>query len=93
MTCGQGELGCLGHGNWLDAAKPKLIDDLLTRDIVSVSCGRQHVAVASADGAAFTWGVADDGRLGLGDEETKYDVTFMQLCFPNVHLSVSFRIF
>ena len=38
---------------------------------MSVSSGRHHVAVASADGAAFTWGVAEDGRLGLGDEENR----------------------
>ena len=54
-----------------DSYKPKLIDDLMTRNIVSVSSGRQHMAAASADGFAFTWGVGDDGRLGLGDEKTR----------------------
>ncbi|XP_065064010.1 uncharacterized protein LOC135690390 isoform X1 [Rhopilema esculentum] len=98
LTCGQGELGCLGHGNWLDAGKPKLIDDLLTRDIVSVSCGRQHVAVASADGAAFTWGVADDGRLGLGDEETNRctptEVVFNEpVCVREVRCSADGTVF
>ncbi len=71
LTCGQGDYGCLGHGNWDTLLKPKLNDDLLTRDVISVSCGRQHVAVAAADGSAFTWGIGDDGRLGLGDEMTR----------------------
>ena len=71
LTCGQGEFGCLGHDNKNDTYKPKLIDDLMTRNIVSLSCGQQHCAASSADGVAFTWGVGDDGRLGLGDEKTR----------------------
>eukprot|EP00794_Sanderia_malayensis_P019542 gene19542-21474_t len=71
LTCGRGDYGCLGHGNWTTLLKPKLNDELLTRDVISLSCGRHHVAVASADGAAFTWGLGDDGRLGLGADESR----------------------
>ena len=60
-----------GTWTWSDSHKPKLIDDLMTRNVVSVSCGRHHIAAASADGFAFTWGMGDGGRLGLGDEETR----------------------
>ena len=70
LTCGQGDYGCLGHGNYESLLKPKLIDGLLTLDVVSVSSGRQHVAIATADGLAYTWGCGDDGRLGHGNEDT-----------------------
>jgi len=71
MTCGLGELGCLGHGDWLNSSKPKLIEALLSFDVTSVSCGNSHVAVVTSDGVVFSWGCGDDGRLGLGDEDNQ----------------------
>jgi len=29
MTCGDGSFGCLGHGDWLDTVRPRLIEALL----------------------------------------------------------------
>lgn len=71
MTCGQGELGCLGHGDWSSSSKPKLIEALLSFDVTSVSCGNAHVAVVTSDGMVFSWGCGEDGRLGLGDEDNR----------------------
>ena len=71
MTCGQGELGCLGHGDWSSSSKPKLIEALLSFDVTSVSCGNTHVAVVTSDGMVFSWGCGEDGRLGLGDEDNR----------------------
>lgn len=71
MTCGQGELGCLGHGDWSSSSKPKLIEALLSFDVTSVSCGNAHVAVVTSDGVVFSWGCGEDGRLGLGDEDNR----------------------
>jgi len=34
MTCGSGVSGSLGHGDFKDVLKPKLIESLLTVDIV-----------------------------------------------------------
>lgn len=71
MTCGLGEQGCLGHGDWSSSSKPKLIETLLSFDVTSVSCGIAHAAVVTSDGVVFAWGCGDDGRLGLGDEDDK----------------------
>ena len=71
MTCGLGEQGCLGHGDWSNSSKPKLIEALLSFDVTSVSCGPAHVAVVTSDGLVFSWGCGDDGRLGLGDEDNQ----------------------
>lgn len=71
MTCGMGEQGCLGHGDWSNSLKPKLIEALLSFDVTSVSCGPGHVAVVTSDGIVFTWGCGGDGRLGHGDEDNQ----------------------
>ncbi|XP_066917979.1 uncharacterized protein [Clytia hemisphaerica] len=74
LTCGQGEYGSLGHGDWNSIARPKLLDALLTLDIASLETGAYHIAITTAEGHAFTWGRGDDGRLGHGNES--------HLCVP-----------
>lgn len=69
LTCGQGDFGCLGHGDWNTLSRPKLIDELLTLDIVSLNTGSHHLAVTTGEGDVYTWGCGFDGRLGHGDEE------------------------
>ncbi|XP_077861662.1 serine/threonine-protein kinase Nek8-like, partial [Saccoglossus kowalevskii] len=69
MTCGDGSNGCLGHGDWSSASRPRLIEPLLSVDVTSLSCGPYHVVAVGADGEVFAWGKGQDGRLGLGNEE------------------------
>ncbi|XP_038046761.1 serine/threonine-protein kinase Nek8-like [Patiria miniata] len=69
MTCGDGSKGCLGHGDWSSASRPRLIEALLSVDVSAISSGPCHVVAVGADGEVFAWGVGKDGRLGLGDEE------------------------
>ena len=38
-------------------------------DVVSVTCGAQHVVAVGSEGEVFTWGKGADGRLGLGTED------------------------
>ena len=68
MTCGRGDMGCLGHGDWKDQYKPQLIQALLNFDVCVVGCGEAHVVALMSDGNIFAWGCGSDGRLGLGDE-------------------------
>ncbi|XP_069689683.1 serine/threonine-protein kinase Nek8-like isoform X2 [Periplaneta americana] len=69
MTCGDGTFGCLGHGDWNNSVRPRLVEKLLSVDVVVISCGPHHVAVLSRDGELYTWGRGDGGRLGLSHEE------------------------
>ena len=39
-------------------------------DIVSISCGARHVVAVTSSGDVFAWGCGEDGRLGLGSDET-----------------------
>ena len=69
MTTGSSDEGCLGHGDWSNISRPKLIEGLLSVDVTAVSCGPGHVAVVCSNGLVFTWGRGADGRLGLGNED------------------------
>lgn len=74
-----------GHGDWSPIARPKLVEALLSVDIVRVACGPRHVLALSADddgggdsgvggglAAVYAWGCGLHGRTGLGDEEARY---------------------
>ena len=50
MTCGDGRLGCLGHGDLNGATRPRLIEMLLSIDVNTVSCGSSHVVVLGSKG-------------------------------------------
>jgi len=34
LTCGDGSMGCLGHGDWSSVNRPRLIEALLRYNIV-----------------------------------------------------------
>ncbi|CAG0922939.1 unnamed protein product, partial [Notodromas monacha] len=69
MTCGEGNQGCLGHGDWNSSAKPKLIQQLLSVNVCGIACGSNHVVVVGEQGDLYAWGVGLGGRLGLGHED------------------------
>ncbi|XP_071994372.1 serine/threonine-protein kinase Nek8 isoform X1 [Engystomops pustulosus] len=70
MTFGSGSNGCLGHGNFNDVTQPKIVEALLGYEIVHVSCGASHVLAVSNEKEVFSWGRGDNGRLGLGNQES-----------------------
>jgi len=72
MTCGRGDMGSLGQGDWKDQHKPQLVQGLLNYDVLVVGCGENHVIVLMTDGSIFAWGLGRDGRLGLGNEDNQY---------------------
>ncbi|CAH2220024.1 serine threonine- kinase Nek8 [Pelobates cultripes] len=70
MTFGSGSNGCLGHGNFNDVTQPKIVEALLGYEIVHVSCGASHILAVSNEKEVFSWGRGDNGRLGLGNQES-----------------------
>ena len=36
MTCGRGDRGAQGHGDRNNCLKPKLVEDLLSQDVIQV---------------------------------------------------------
>ncbi|ELU04715.1 hypothetical protein CAPTEDRAFT_111937 [Capitella teleta] len=70
MTFGSGANGCLGHGNYNDVSQAKIVEDLLGFEVSQVSCGASHVMAVTNEHDVFSWGRGDNGRLGLGHQES-----------------------
>ncbi|XP_063909178.1 serine/threonine-protein kinase Nek8 isoform X2 [Zophobas morio] len=66
FSCGDGQGGCLGHGDWNSLQTPKIIDSLGNVNITQIRCGDEHVVALSTDGKVFTWGSSKNGQLGQG---------------------------
>uniref|UniRef100_A0A8C5PJ75 Serine/threonine-protein kinase Nek8 n=1 Tax=Leptobrachium leishanense TaxID=445787 RepID=A0A8C5PJ75_9ANUR len=83
MTFGSGSNGCLGHGSFNDVTQPKIVEALLGYEIVHVSCGASHILAVSNEKEVFSWGRGDNGRLGLGSQESHNSP--QQVLIPQVY--------
>ena len=68
---GGGTVGRLGHGGLQDQLLPKKIEAFTGRRVVAVSAGEDHSLALTADGAVWSWGAGEDGRLGHGDQQNQ----------------------
>lgn len=66
---GNGDGGRLGHGDNLSKDEPTLIEALKDKEIIDVVCGGTYSAAISSNGALYTWGRGNFGRLGHGNSE------------------------
>ena len=74
LSCGKEEEedwcapGLLGHGHSMTRLHtPTRLTSTLTERAVSVAAGAEHSLAVDADGAVWSWGDGDFGRLGHGD--------------------------
>ena len=66
-TWGKGASGRLGLGNSSDTDMPTLVQgELVGNRVVEVTSGDAHTACVTEDGALYTWGAGDNGKLGHG---------------------------
>ncbi|XP_068720609.1 serine/threonine-protein kinase Nek8-like [Montipora capricornis] len=70
MTFGSGVHGSLGHGDYNDVIRARIVEALIGNEVEQVSCGSAHVMVVTADRELFSWGRGDNGRLGLGNQKS-----------------------
>lgn len=70
-TWGLGEYGRLGHGDNYNQYKPKLVQSLVGKRIIQVACGSRdaQTLALTEDGAVYSWGDGDFGKLGRGGSE------------------------
>ena len=66
---GWGGEGRLGHGDQQNQLLPKKIEAFAGQRVVAVSAGCDHSLTITADGAVWSWGYGDAGRLGHGDRQ------------------------
>jgi len=70
FSWGDNECGQLGVGDTESRHVPTLVTGLQGKRVVHVAAGQSHTICSTADGSVFTWGGGDDGKLGLGDDES-----------------------
>ena len=64
---GYGYRGQLGHGNEQNQLLPKKIEALAGERVIAVLAGEQHSLAITADGAVWSWGNGNYGKLGHGE--------------------------
>nr|CAD2209380.1 unnamed protein product [Meloidogyne enterolobii] len=47
--------------------KPKIVEELLTEDIVDICCGDEHAIALTETGEVYVWGKGKNGQLGTGN--------------------------
>ncbi|KAJ8306377.1 hypothetical protein KUTeg_016922 [Tegillarca granosa] len=67
VACGDLFTACL-TGTCLLLAK--IVEALLGYGVIQVSCGASHVLAVTNEHEVFAWGRGDNGRLGLGSQES-----------------------
>ena len=64
FSWGEGDSGCLGHGNEEDVLTPKQVEGILTGlHVVTVAVDDMHTAVVTREGRLFVWGASYDFSL------------------------------
>ena len=64
-----GDDGQLSHGDRQEQWQPKKVEAFAGQRAVAVSAGEYHSLALTADGAVWSWGCGDSGRLGHGDTQ------------------------
>ena len=65
---GNGSYGKLGHGDMQGQLLPKKVEAMAGQRVIAVSAGWQHSLATTADGAVWSWGEGETGRLGHGED-------------------------
>ena len=72
-SCGLNEHGQLGRGFKCDEIlKPKKIEFLSDKNIITISCGYNHCLALSSNGQIYGWGLNDEGQVGCGKIRKEY---------------------
>ncbi|ESO94172.1 hypothetical protein LOTGIDRAFT_74050, partial [Lottia gigantea] len=78
-SCGNNTEGQLGYKGSRDVLDPQQIKGLDQQQIKMLSCGTDHTVVLNEEGSVYVWGSGDDGKLGLGGEESCLGPTELKL--------------
>ena len=78
-TWGAGTNGKLGHGDENDRAFPTCVEALRGQIVVQAEAGCEHSVALTSDGALYTWGHGDSGRLGHGETKSENKPRKLQL--------------
>ena len=68
---GHGGGGKLGHGDAQRQPQPKKVEAFAGQRVVAVTAANDHSLAITADGAVWSWGCGNSGRLGHGDQQSQ----------------------
>ncbi|KAF3847543.1 hypothetical protein F7725_020571 [Dissostichus mawsoni] len=81
VSCGDLFTTCMtGWWTLLIFITPKIVEALLGYELVQMSCGASHVVAVTNEREVFAWGRGDNGRLGLGTQDSHNCPR--QVCLP-----------
>ncbi|XP_008552683.1 probable E3 ubiquitin-protein ligase HERC4 isoform X2 [Microplitis demolitor] len=61
--------GQLGLSSYVPIQEtPRMVKSLATSTVIQVSCGYKHAIALTNNGQLYSWGLNDEGQLGLGPE-------------------------
>lgn len=69
---GNGNNGRLGHGDTLSKTTPERVKHLENKHVVHCAGGGSHSLCVVDNGTAYSWGKAEEGRLGHGDTRDRH---------------------
>ena len=84
---GKGDYFRLGHGSDDHVRRPKIVEALEGKRVISVACGSLHCVVCTDKGEVYTWGDNDEGQLGDGTTNAVQRPKLVQSFMVSVSLS------
>ena len=72
LTWGWGCNGQLGHGDVENRIMPQGVAQLHRRRVIDIVCGSRFTLALTRHGTVYSWGRADDGQLGHGNQQILY---------------------
>ena len=86
LTFGGNKYGQLGIGDYKRRTSPVLVRGALTgKEVVSCSCGDGFTVAATKDNQLFSWGSAENGRLGFQVAAGKKSSSSPKPIFGSLH--------
>lgn len=76
ISFGRNDYGQLGIGHFDSVDKPTKVLTLCDIEIEDISVGSEHNIALTKDGDVYSWGWAEHGQLGHGNEEN--------VCYPKI---------
>jgi hypothetical protein len=71
FTFGRGDRGQLGHGTNENVFSPKIVDFFIEQHVKLISAGFAHTVVVTAHGEIYSFGLNENGQLGLGHQRNE----------------------
>ncbi len=66
FSCGDGSMGCLGHGDKKSRRQPALVSGGIGgKKVVEIAAGRDFCLALTADGELWAWGSDENGQVSM----------------------------